>query len=171
MFQTSGLHKYTKEVTLISRRIRIFYLHEEPWQEFPSWSWLGVCVWYATSVRSWHFQIDRSDGHKFPVRRHFSSHSDYLFTGRRAYDGNVCVRPYSSHLVTVIDNNASLTSTRALILLKHNLRGWNKIQHLARPSVERTQTKTAKYFVGPRKLRITIHMFSYIFHCVFKNHF
>lgn len=30
--------------------------------------------------------------------------------------------------VTVIDNNASLTSTGALILLKHNLRSWNKIQ-------------------------------------------
>lgn len=95
----------------------------------------GLHLGYAAERERGLTLSDRPDAHKFPRRRHFSSDSDYLFTGRRARDGRaatttgVCARsplvPRPSlppSPVTVIDNNASLTSTGALILLKHNLR-------------------------------------------------
>lgn len=55
-----------------------------------------VTPWYAAEKLT---LSDRPDAHKFPWRRHFSSDSDYLFTGRRARDGRaattVCA---SAHL-------------------------------------------------------------------------
>lgn len=83
--------------------VRLFVLREifRFWKIFESSYWN---VWtiirgrrISCTVTPWHLFVvcdsekltlsDRSDGHKFPWRRHFSSDSDYLFTGRRAYDG------------------------------------------------------------------------------------